>query len=485
MYSTATRQDARNQAIPNYQKVMSNSSVQPSTMQATERRDVIQKLQPLRTLSGNNTTMSAMPLSQQESSASPRLKQNYVETPLSPDDHENLSRHINKFLDIYGKLEPVNHPDVKPNYSYTELLMMAILRSPNYCRPIQEVYSYIREKYLFYKHTKKGFWKNAIRHSLSKTKCFTKLGVSRSMKTAGVLNRPVYLWTLVPECLVKFAEGGYRVNLDSNGANNLKCAFTQVNAEAFWTNVAKTLALVLSAIKTSLTPETTTTFAKEQQAPKRDPEVRSCNNEQRTGSPDHTSQPMKRVKLEPNSYTPNGDISNVRVPKFAYSPVAPFQQFEARPFSHLYGNTDNSYSCGYDFSSMIPDIAQNFTMGRHYDQNTPAVHPAYVQTSPYAYTTLRNREEENNRKCNVTSPNQHSTSPNSSIDVTGLGNSSFSDSFRSVDNEDRKTYVEVETTDFGGEYSFEPVASKFETQRVGNELMELLVQGGLTGMYQF
>jgi hypothetical protein len=423
-------------------------------------------------------------------------KPNNVASPLSHEDRENLSKHINKFLDIYEKLEPVNHPDVKPNYSYTELLMMAILRSPNYCRPITEVYTYIKENYLFYKHTKKGFWKNAIRHSLSKTKCFTKLGVGRSMKRSEVLNRPVYLWTLVPECLVKFAKGDYRVNLDSNGSNNLKCAFTQVNAEVFWTNVAKTLRQVMDAIKESLT---TDVYVKENNpTPKRGPEVLSHVNG--NGIPEQSTQPWKRVKLDSNSYTPNGDMSDVNAGKFAYNPAAPYQRYEIRQVAHHYGNTDNNvpHSYGYDFASMIPDIALNYGTAHQYSPSTPPVHgtahqyspctppvhPAYMHSSPYAYTTLRNHEESTDRKCNVTSPSQCSTSPNSSIDVTGLGNSSFSDSFRSVDNEDRKPYVEVETIDFGGEYNPEPVL-KLEMQPSGNEIIEFLAQNGLSGLYHY
>jgi len=95
---------------------------------------------------------------------------------------------LNSFVQIYESLDSrLNNQ--KPNYTYTELIFLAIMRSPNFCLPITEIYRYIETRFSYFRETSKQHWKNAIRHSLSKTKCFTKIGLKNQKPRNGVLNR--------------------------------------------------------------------------------------------------------------------------------------------------------------------------------------------------------------------------------------------------------------------------------------------------------
>lgn len=86
-----------------------------------------------------------------------------------------LRRVMDNFVNIYEQLGKCNGPNVKPNYSYTELAYLAMLRSPNFCLPITEIYRYIQSRFTFFKNSTRKHWKNAVRHSLAKTLCFTKI----------------------------------------------------------------------------------------------------------------------------------------------------------------------------------------------------------------------------------------------------------------------------------------------------------------------
>ena len=86
-----------------------------------------------------------------------------------------LRRVVDNFVSVYEQLGKCNGPNVKPNYSYTELAYLAMLRSQNFCLPITEIYRYIQSRFAFFKNSTRKHWKNAVRHSLAKTLCFTKI----------------------------------------------------------------------------------------------------------------------------------------------------------------------------------------------------------------------------------------------------------------------------------------------------------------------
>ncbi|ESO90934.1 hypothetical protein LOTGIDRAFT_145721, partial [Lottia gigantea] len=114
---------------------------------------------------------------------------------------------MTNFVNIYEKLDPTDDPAFKPNYSYTELVYLAVLRSPNFCLPIGEIYKYVQNRFAFFRNNARQHWKNAIRHSLSKTKCFTKISLGRG---SGGSSRSCFLWSIDPCSIINFARGDYR-----------------------------------------------------------------------------------------------------------------------------------------------------------------------------------------------------------------------------------------------------------------------------------
>jgi len=146
---------------------------------------------------------------------------------------------MDDFVTVYERLDQDDDVNVKPNYSYTELIYLSILRSPNFCLPISEIYKYIKSRFSFFRNSTRKHWCNAVRHSLSKTKCFTKIAVGRGSSGNNNLNRSTYLWCIVPGSIVNFARGDYRPNVDTeSGTNTLRWGYFRVNAGKFWDQVA-------------------------------------------------------------------------------------------------------------------------------------------------------------------------------------------------------------------------------------------------------
>ncbi|RPA99702.1 hypothetical protein L873DRAFT_1682814 [Choiromyces venosus 120613-1] len=64
--------------------------------------------------------------------------------------------------------------DMKPPYSYAMMIAQAILSSEGEQLTLSAIYSFITEKYAFYRHSNTG-WQNSIRHNLSLNKAFRKI----------------------------------------------------------------------------------------------------------------------------------------------------------------------------------------------------------------------------------------------------------------------------------------------------------------------
>ncbi|XP_069106439.1 forkhead box protein I3-like [Argopecten irradians] len=151
----------------------------------------------------------------------------------------DLRKVMDDFVQVYEKLDVGDDPTKKPNYSYTELVYLAILRSPNFCLPITEIYRYIKSRFTFFRDSQRSHWKNAVRHSLSKTKCFTKIAVGKRHGIPGLPNRSSFLWCIMPNSIVSFARGDYRPSVDKeSGMNTLRWGYYKVNAGQFWSQVA-------------------------------------------------------------------------------------------------------------------------------------------------------------------------------------------------------------------------------------------------------
>uniref|UniRef100_A0A0M3I8Q9 Fork-head domain-containing protein n=1 Tax=Ascaris lumbricoides TaxID=6252 RepID=A0A0M3I8Q9_ASCLU len=95
------------------------------------------------------------------------------------------------------------NPEEKPPYSYAQLIVQAIMSSPDHQITLSGIYAFITNRYPWYRATDKG-WQNSIRHNLSLNRYFVKVARAHDEPGKGSF------WRMEPSSAQKNMEMAYK-----------------------------------------------------------------------------------------------------------------------------------------------------------------------------------------------------------------------------------------------------------------------------------
>ncbi|KAK0621385.1 fork head domain-containing protein [Bombardia bombarda] len=93
---------------------------------------------------------------------------------------------------------------IKPQYSYAQMITQAIMNTNEKKLNLNGIYTFIMERYSYYRHQPANGWQNSIRHNLSLNKAFEKVARSTDEPGKGMK------WQLVSESKEEMLRTAYR-----------------------------------------------------------------------------------------------------------------------------------------------------------------------------------------------------------------------------------------------------------------------------------